>query len=850
MSMSKSFIGSATNFQQSSVYLERPRLNKILENAVNYPLVTICAGSGYGKTRLIYSFLQKYDAYTTWIQISERDNVVTRFWESYVHTISLSWPEAGARLSKIGFPQTDETFAKFESMMREADSIKGKKHIMVYDDFHLLQNPAVLRFFEKAARILPPNATVILISRIMPEINLVGMMMRERIFTLNEDALCFTEDEIAEYFNDLSLPVTRQDIRDIYDDTRGWAFAVNLIGRSLRKDMKYERYALEAMKANIFKLIETEIFQTVSEPLRRFLLRVSLIDHLAATLIRELAGGDALIKEMELQNAYIRYDSFLNAYVIHHLFLDYLRQSQHILTDKEKRDTCQKAGEWCESNGYQADALSYYEKSGDYDAIMRIVYSFDGQVPYDMAKYALEIFDRIPEEAASGHPLFPSMYLKLKIGLGMLEEASALAEKYAKDYEARPESAEKNRALLGIYCAWALLRLTMCPYTNAYDFDEYFKKLDEYCIKSPFTEFGPSTNQSIGSWVIIVGESRKGAPEEYIEAATRSIPYVSHALNGNMYGFDDLARGELCYFRREINEAEKHLKQALDKARSKKQYDIQNRSLFYLMNIGFARGDYNAATAALKSMEELLGEKDYLVRYTTYDIARGFYYIALCQPKQVPEWLKGDFSRYTHPALLENHANRVRSLYHYQTRQYGILLAFIENERMRQPTLFGKIGMNVIEALSLYQLKRKDEAFAALAESYRLAEPNNIIAPFIQYGKDMRTLASAAIGDGKCPIPADWLENINRKASAFAKKQAHMISEYKRANNLAEGVALTKRETEILKDLSLGLSRTEIAASQNISVNTVKMVVNIIYDKLCANNLVDAVRIAADNKII
>ena len=848
--MKQCFIGGAANFQQSSVYLDRPRLNKILESAVNYPLVVICAGSGYGKTRLIYSFLQGYNAYTTWLQISERDNVETRFWENFVHMISMTWPEPALRLSKIGFPQTDEAFAKFESMMREADSIPGK-HIIVYDDFHLLRNPAVLRFFEKAAGILPPESTIILISRVMPEINITGMLLRERIFTINEDSLCFTEDEIAMYFNSLPLPVTRQDIRDIYDDTRGWAFAINLIGRSLRKDMKYERYALEAMKANIFKLIETEIFLAVSEPLRRFLLRLSLVDHLAADLIRELAGGDdAVIKEMELQNAYIRYDSFLHAYVIHHLFLDYLRRYQHLLTDQEKRETCRIAGEWCENNNCHADALSYYEKSGGWDEIMRIVYSFDGQVPHDMAKYALDIFDRIPQDAASRHPLFPSMYLKLKIGLGMFEEASFLAEQFAKEYEARPESAEKNRALLGIYCAWALLRMTMCPYTHKYDFDEYFKKLDGYCIKGPFPEFGPSTSQSIGSWVILVGESRTGAPEEYIAAAERSVPYVSHALNGNMYGFDDLARGELRYYQRNINDAEQHLKQALDKSRSRNQYDIQNRALFYLMNIAFARGDFNAANAALKSMEALLGEKDYLVRYTTYDVACGFYYLSLCQPKQIPEWLKGDFSAYTHPGLLENYANRVRAHYHYQTRQYGILLAFIENEGARQATLFGKISVNAIKALSLYQIKRRDEAIAALTAAYSLAEPNNIITPFIQYGKDMRTITAAALGDGKCSIPAAWLESINRKSSAFAKKQAHMISQYKNANNSSGDPVLTKRETEILKDLSQGLSRTEIAASQNISVNTVKMVVNIIYDKLCANNLVDAVRIAADRKII
>jgi len=233
-----------------------------------------------------------------------------------------------------------------------------------------------------------------------------------------------------------------------------------------------------------------------------------------------------------------------------------------------------------------------------------------------------------------------------------------------------------------------------------------------------------------------------------------------------------------------------------------------------------------------------------------YDIACGFYQLALKQPEQIPEWLKGDFSPYNHPSFLENYANRIRAWYHYQTHQYSTLLAFIENAMEQQAILFGKIELKVLAAMSLYKLKRRDEAIDTLSEAYNLAEPNGFITLFTRYAKDMRTLTAAALRNSSCQIPKTWLDNINRKASAFEKRQTHMISAYKTANHLEKKTPLTKRETEILKDLSQGLSRTEIAASQNISVNTVKMTINIIYEKLHANNLADAIRIAAEQKII
>jgi len=52
--------------------------------------------------------------------------------------------------------------------------------------------------------------------------------------------------------------------------------------------------------------------------------------------------------------------------------------------------------------------------------------------------------------------------------------------------------------------------------------------------------------------------------------------------------------------------------------------------------------------------------------------------------------------------------NRVKALYHYHTRQYMLLLSFIEKAHELPMILFGKIELTVLKALSLYQLKRRD----------------------------------------------------------------------------------------------------------------------------------------------
>ncbi|MDR1853765.1 MAG: helix-turn-helix transcriptional regulator, partial [Azoarcus sp.] len=61
---------------------------------------------------------------------------------------------------------------------------------------------------------------------------------------------------------------------------------------------------------------------------------------------------------------------------------------------------------------------------------------------------------------------------------------------------------------------------------------------------------------------------------------------------------------------------------------------------------------------------------------------------------------------------------------------------------------------------------------------------------------------------------------------------------------------LSPREAELLNDLRQGLSRSEISAIRNLSINTVKLVLNSLYAKLGADNADDAVRIASEKKLV
>jgi len=784
---------------QNADYPRRPRLNKLFKDAVNFPLIVVCAGIGYGKTQAVHSFVKDHDAYTSWHRMSSDDNTEACFWEGYSKQASLLWPKTAERLKKTGFPQTEEAFCEYSAIISET-SLLTRKYIMVFDDFHLLRSAEILRFLERGINKASPDLTMIFISRAMPEINLIRMIKRDKVFMIQEDALCFTEDEIADYYNQIKIPLMSADIRNIYDDTKGWAFAVNLIARSLEKERKYERYALSAVKKNMLRYIEAEIPKTISQRLMHLLLRISLIDHLTASLVKALAPeivrDNEFISQMETLNAFIRYDFIMDTYIIHPLFREHMRQIQEqMLTDEERRETYFTAGEWCGANGYNTDALFYYEKSAGYDAIINKIASFNVQIPKNAAGYALEIFDRMPDSIKADNPLFPSMYLKLKINMDQFEDAHIIAEQYIKKYEAQAETPERNQALTAIYTFWGLLRMKMCAYTDVYDFKKYFMRLSEYYENNPFKFIGSYKTISAGAWATNVGTTRPGAMEEYIAAVSRMTSYFSDLLTVFFSGLEDLLRGELYFYQRNFNDAEQYLKQSIAKARKQDQYITQNMAIVYLMHIDFSKGDFAGATAKFKEIEaqarlmeltslnteEPSEEKDYSVRYTIYDIASGFYYLSLDQAEEIPEWLKGIFSPFTHMSFPGNYANRIIARYHYNTNQYNALLEYIDNTIKHPLILFGKIELKVLQALSFYKLKKRKEAINAFTEAYYLSESNKIIASFTEFAKDMRTLTLAAHKEKTCPIPKKWLEDVNRISSIYAKRKIKMISEYEQA---------------------------------------------------------------------
>jgi len=834
---------------RNSLNFERQRLNQLFAEAVKSPVVVVCAGAGYGKTCAVHDFAQEYQATTYWLQLSERDNTSARFWENYIYSLTkLNVPLAKA-LTKMGFPDTKEKINHYLTLLDEL--VEKKRRIIVMDDFHCVEEPSVIRFIEECILFkMPPGTSVFLVSRTIPDLKTVNGVYEKKIFNINEDDLRFTESELAQFFRSRNISVSYENLREIMQDTGGWAFAINFIAQSYKKAPGYSGYVRNALRTNIFGIIETELWNEISAPLQNFLLRLSLIDHLSVDLITQLAGNEEeLVAELEKQSAYVRRDNFINAYLIHPLFLEFLSTKQNLIPEEQKKETYAISGNWCARNGFKIDAMSYYEKTGDYKSILLILASLTTQIPQDIAKYAAQILDRAPADAFDKVEFLADMHLRTYICQGLLQNSLELVKYYEEKFLKLPEvDSIKNRTLTRLYICWTYIRCLMSVTDDIFDFDIYIEKACKYVHED---DSGKLDIYYPGAWINFAGSSRKDSPQDFIAVITRNYAHIQKSyMKGFMAGELELARGELEFYRGDTSSAEPHIVLAMKQARTEKQFGLMHRALLYTLRIAASQGNFILMEQTLKDTKTQLDEVEYVNRFFDYDISLSWYYCFLGQPEKAVDWLKEDFLTYSHAASIDNFANQIIARLCYATRNFSPLLSYIEEMKRRESFLFGRVEMLAMEACIHYKMKNKEKAFAVFEEAYKNAEPNGLLMPFIEMGKDMRTLAAALLKESRKVIPASWLEDINHKSATYAKRRSHIIAKHTQSGGGTGGIVLSPREAEILNDISHGLSRAEIAVARELSINTIKMIINKIHYKLGAENLADLIRIAVEKKLI
>ena len=656
--------------------------------------------------------------------------------------------------------------------------------------------------------------------------------------------------------------------------------AIGLIAEKMKSlstawtSIKANAITAEAINAEgIIKNIEVNYFSAIPNSLKKMLVLISLLDKwpmaalekIALSLEEKLPPDEELQKYLSFLSPLLRYNASLQYMEIHIIFLNFLKEKQTMLTEKEIKGVYSIKASWCIEHRLFMDAAIYYARAGDYGGLIESIHSYPRLMSFGPASLFLELLDNVIRESGNDSADEDFLFLKhivragLLLNLGYYAQSTSLLEENIDLFERnnfRPMDRISFLILSVSYNCLAVLSIMTYPknkdLTNTI---EYFKKGDEYIKNVPgeMIKIGdPLAKVYIASYINMIGPSIKtGEYENFIETVAKSIPYTTYnTISGNLSGIENLCEGEFAFFKADLNAAEKYLREGIIKTRENAQYESVNKGLFYLLRIYLYRGDREACNEILNEMLLMLEIQDYPNRYAIYDIISGWFYAHLGKADEIAPWLNEEGNDESGlNLLLHNYESMVRLKKLYADKQYSKCLEYIESDEIKDGICsfhMGLLEIKILESAIYFSLGKKTEALNSLEKAYFLANKNGFEMPFIEIGEP--DLINFGIKEKIPGIPVKWLESVKNKASIYRKNINRMKEGYEgREENKAH---LTSREISILLKLSKGLDREEIAEEFSLSINTLRSQIRKIYMKLGAVNKADAVRIAINSGII
>jgi len=440
--------------------------------------------------------------------------------------------------------------------------------------------------------------------------------------------------------------------------------------------------------------------------------------------------------------------------------------------------------------------------------------------------------------------------------MGKYEEA----EKRCFDIISKWEQMETPMALHTLYSAYsnlAYIDMYRCTVTHRYDTPKYLKKSLEYRQRiSPLQSeaAGAFFVADVRSMACLVGENATLEEfAQFTESVRQTTLYIAQTYHSMYSGYEDLVLCELAFYKNKPDIAKTHARQAISKAREKKQYSIEMMAAQYLLRISLQEGDYPLASEVLKLLRAHLDINDFWNRQLLYDLFTGYFYTQIGLPELVPAWLIMDENETTSEVRIPARELIVSVKRHIASKNYNQALTILCSSYPRAPQerfAISELVLYLLTAAARINTGDTAGAHLDLAKAYALSLDGTFEMPFIEMGKNLQPLVASALELTDYCVPAQWLRSIARKASIYAKKTAAIADTFKRRQKITDSVQLSDREREVLNDLYHGLSREEIAENRYLSINTVKKILQSVYIKLDANNSVDAVRIALERKIL
>ena len=359
--------------------VSRPRLSRLLDEGTAGPLTLVSAPAGFGKSTLLAHWAAGSSVPVAWLSLDEGDSDPARLAACLAAALASVDPSLGRSVRQAEGQQPVLLDGLLTGLFNEVTAW-GRPVVLVLDDCHLIEDPAVFDALAPFLDRLPPELHLVLAGREDPPLPLARYRAGRRLTEVRAGDLRFTPDEAEAFLRGaMGLALDAPDVAALEARTEGWAAGLQLAALSLagREDAHGFVEAFSGVNRHIVDYLVDEVLSAQTDEVRRFLRRTSILERVSAPLCDRVTGsGDAraMLRDLEARNLFlVPLDDERTWYRYHKLFAGALRQ--HL--DEEEPGAAERlhatASAWFAEHAMTEEALRHALAAGDASAAADLV---------------------------------------------------------------------------------------------------------------------------------------------------------------------------------------------------------------------------------------------------------------------------------------------------------------------------------------------------------------------------------------------------------------------------------------------------------------------------------------------
>ncbi len=410
---------------RTETQIARRRLVALLDKAGPVPVTLVTAPAGYGKSTLVTQWARATGRQTAWVALGPEANNPDRFRALLASAVDDAFPDCDAPIRADG-----SIDAIVEALDTRAH--RGQPPILVFDDYHLIENRDVHDAMDGLVLRLPDGARVVLVSRTMPPLALGRLQLEGRLCHLTETDLRFTQEETAAIVAQQAPGrLTAAQVATLAARTEGWIAGIRLALLSLEQvDPAVVESLVDAWPVQrwLDDYIVAEVLGALPEDVGAFVLRTAILPALTPELCNAVLGIETsarLLDEVRSRLVFARPARTGPGVSYHPLFAESAaRIADRTWPATDRMERHRRAARWYEAQGQLEAAVEQAVAAEDWEIAERCLRPVCG-VLMDSGRPQSRLYwlGKLPEARVLADPQLARWYLSALQYTGQMREA-------------------------------------------------------------------------------------------------------------------------------------------------------------------------------------------------------------------------------------------------------------------------------------------------------------------------------------------------------------------------------------------------------------------------------------------